>query len=259
MNIKQRLKNYPTFYNFLRALHNIVNYFFAKIRRASRFFLPYRFRRYTKGAALGGDPFLKALVVNLGAIGVTSCVETGSYRGDTTLFFAKIFPDILKYSIEIKREYFRESAWRVRTFKNSNVIRGSSPGEIKKLIYGKKLGSSPLFFLDAHWYGYCPLKDELLEISKLDRAIIIIHDFQVINWGLKGYRHKNITLNFDYIKEILTGRNYRYLLPKYDLQNAYEIIAPAGYVLLFQNFNKEEWDRILRISVVKAFYAAGKI
>ncbi len=258
MSIKDNLKKYPRVYSSLRFLHNVFNFFSAKIKKH----IPYQLRTYTRGAAFGGDPFLKKMVVNLSKLDIiTSCVETGSFKGDTTLFLAKVFPNIFKYSIEISDEYFRESAWRVRDYKKSKLIKGSSPVEIKKLIKDNDLGNLPLFFLDAHWNDYCPTKDELLLISKINKAIIIIHDFEVIGHPEYGlYRPKGISIGigFEYISSFLKG-NYNYLSPNYEARNAYENVAPTGYVLLFQNFGNAEWNRILDIPMVKSFYTTGKI
>ncbi len=192
MSIKDNLKRYPKVYDLLRFLYNVFNFFVAKIKN----YIPYQLRRYAKGAAFGGDPFLKEMVISLSKTKmISSCVETGSFRGDTTLFLAKVFPDIFKYSIEINDEYFRESAWRVRNYKKSILIKGSSPTEIKKLIKDNTLGDLPLFFLDAHWNDYCPTKDELLLISEINKAIIIIHDFEVVGQPEYGvYRPKGIAV-----------------------------------------------------------------
>jgi hypothetical protein len=37
----------------------------------------------------------------------------------------------------------------------------------------------PLFYLDAHWYDYWPLQDEVKTISKLSQFVILADDFKV--------------------------------------------------------------------------------
>ena len=41
-------------------------------------------------------------------------------------------------------------------------------------------GNNPMFYLDAHWYDYMPLPDELATIAnQCQRGIIIIDDFLI--------------------------------------------------------------------------------
>jgi hypothetical protein len=51
------------------------------------------------------------------------------------------------------------------------------------------LEGESMFFLDAHWYDWCPLEDELLAIAShgLKPAVIAIHDFKTDHPELLGY------------------------------------------------------------------------
>lgn len=258
--IKDVLRKYP-------RLYGLFSYFKYLPGRIVRRLVPYRLRSYCNWLGFYGDPFLKYLVFNLSKqFNITSCVETGSYKGDTTLFLAKVFPDIFRYSIELSDEYYRESRWRVRSFLKSLIIKGSSPESIKKLIDDSKLGDLPLFFLDAHWNEYWPLLDELKQVSKLGRAIIIIHDFQVDGRPEYGYdsykvKDKNIPNNFDYISTAMSAKNYRFLLPKYKAEEVWpeDPKGIRGYVVIFQNFMEEDWDMIKNSKLVTDHYECGKL
>jgi hypothetical protein len=52
-----------------------------------------------------------------------------------------------------------------------------------------QLDERTLFFLDAHWYNYCPLLDELAVIARhrLRPAVIAIHDFVTGHPDQLGY------------------------------------------------------------------------
>jgi len=258
--IKDGLKKYPKLYSSLSDLKCLLGRFI-------RMFVPYRLRNYCDRQGFCGDTFLKYLVFSLSKwFTVTSCVETGSFKGDTTLFLAKIFPDVFKYSIELNSEYYKESLWRVRNFKKSLIIKGSSPNGIKKLIEDSKLGNLPLFFLDAHWHTYWPLLDELKQISKLNKAIIIIHDFQVDGRPEYGYdsykfKNKNISNNFDFISTFTLAEDCKFLLPKYKAEEVFpeDPKILRGYIIIFQNFKKDDWSKIIGSKLVDSYYEYGEL
>ncbi|MFA6365084.1 MAG: hypothetical protein WCW78_01650 [Candidatus Paceibacterota bacterium] len=175
-----------------------------------------------------------------------------------------IFPKVITYSIEIVNEYFKESTWRLRNFKNSLIIKKNSPQGIADLIKESKLGSTPFFFLDAHWYEYWPLPDELKEISKLDKAIIIIDDFKIEGrpeYGFDTYKagDKDLPNDFNFISGSMTAKSYRYLLPKYRIEEAFPETPRTlrGYVVIFQNISEDEWQKVANSELVKSKYSTG--
>jgi hypothetical protein len=238
-HVKKQLRKFPIIFNVMRSLHDALTWCTVNLRRI----LPYRLR-YGKMLGLNQDPGIEEILTALKGE-ITSCVETGSFRGYTSVFFARIFQNIKGYSIELKDEYVNESTWRVRKYPNYQIIQNSSPTGIKNLIEENVLGSSPFFFLDAHWFDFCPTKDELLEVSKLKKAIIIIHDFEMPGKP-DIYRPKGFPegIGFQFLKNI--GIPYKVLSPNYN--------PPDGYVLLFQGFSKEEYLRILAIPTIHSLF-----
>lgn len=110
--------------------------------------------------------------------GVKTIIETGTYLGDTTPALAKLVPTV--HTIEVNADYFDRSAKRLSTIPNITRHFGSSPAKLAEIF---KTAEQPmLLFLDAHWYSYCPLLDELAVVAEAKmKPIIIIHDFKSPN------------------------------------------------------------------------------
>lgn len=133
-------------------------------------------------SAFNSDTFIKGEIEQLvKKFNVKAIVETGTYKGDTTLEFSKLVKQV--FTIEISEPYYSEALTKFVKSKNIVSIKGTSPMEMEKIIsglYGKLLRPT-LFYLDAHWYKYNPLLDELKVLSKLKMSdcLIAIHDFKV--------------------------------------------------------------------------------
>ena len=95
----------PFIFKFARAAKHLPS-------RMKRVFTPYRLRTYAE--PFHGDKQWQELVALFAKFPITSCVETGTYHADTTLYLAKVFPNIPVYTVELAGEYYRESVWRLR-------------------------------------------------------------------------------------------------------------------------------------------------
>jgi predicted O-methyltransferase YrrM len=111
--------------------------------------------------------------------GVTSFIETGTHYGATTKHIAQRHPDLPVFSCEINDEYFRESSKRLQAFPNIKVFQESSEKFVARLVSEGVLGDLPMFFLDAHWHDYWPLKDEVSIVGSLPRFVLMVDDFAV--------------------------------------------------------------------------------
>jgi len=111
--------------------------------------------------------------------GVTSFVETGTHYGATTKHVAGRHPDLPVFTCEINDEYFRESAKRLKEYRNVTVSQESSEKFVARLIAEGVLGAVPMLFLDAHWHDYWPLKDEAAAVGALPAFILMVDDFAV--------------------------------------------------------------------------------
>lgn len=234
--IKSFVKNHQGLFNAVFVFSHLgeeIKSFFAPVLPRSMF-------AGNASNAFHGDEQWKTMVKKItDAVSPTSVVETGTYKGDTTEYLAKISPNPI-FTCEVIGMYRRESKRRLKPYKQVNLLRGSSAALIQKLVAGKQLGGIPLFFLDAHWYGYWPLKDEMEIISRLPKAVIMIDDFKVPNRPYFGYDTQNnngviIEEDINYLMPMLSG-NCRILFPKY---GSSESKGMRGYIIVFQNIDRE--------------------
>jgi hypothetical protein len=112
---------------------------------------------------------------------VTSFVETGTYGGDSTSYIASKHPSLSVFTCEINEAYFKNASKKLKNFKNVKASNESSEKFITRLVSEGVLGKLPMFFLDAHWHDYWPLKDEVTIIGTLPAFILMIDDFRVPN------------------------------------------------------------------------------
>jgi hypothetical protein len=125
-------------------------------------------------------------------------IETGTYKGDTTKFFASFGVPVI--TTEINPDFQAEAKEKLKSFDNITFYLGDSPVEIEKIIpelQNKKI----IFFLDAHWGDDQALERELKIIKNLNvKPFIIIHDFYVPNSSLQFDTYKNSEYNYEYFK-----------------------------------------------------------
>lgn len=107
-------------------------------------------------------------------------IETGTFRGSTTSFFARHFQGPI-HTIEVNAEFAAYAGWRLRSLSQVRLIRADSVAGLRRLGADPGITAGPCFFyLDAHWEEYLPLADELaLIFGAWDEAVILIDDFRV--------------------------------------------------------------------------------
>ena len=104
-------------------------------------------------------------------------VETGTFRGASTKFFAGFGKPV--YSVEVSIRH--QTVARVRLWQRSNVtlVIGESREFLRKFGEESRV-SRPFFYLDAHWGESLPLREELEIIwSNFNTALVAIDDFRV--------------------------------------------------------------------------------
>ena len=195
------IRKSPVLFNILRLIKHLPKLIFRK-----------------NGYGFHNDKTLQGFIKNIiKMIPITSFVETGTYKGDTTAHMARNNPDLPIFTCELDKLSFWESRWLLKKFKNVFCFNKSSPDFLKDIV--SRIGDLPLFFLDAHWNDYNPLKDELKIISNLKKAIIIIDDMNTI---------------------------------KLDEKNKYHILSPVyaqiGYIIVFYNM-EEEFEDFKKLSI----------
>src|SRR5262245_48879383 len=106
-------------------------------------------------------------------------VETGTYLGTTTEFFARF--DIPVFTVEANPEFADHARARLTKYKNVDLRVDDSVRALQALsreIIDREIPS--LFYLDAHWGNHLPLREEAeLAISNFPKAVLMIDDFAV--------------------------------------------------------------------------------
>jgi hypothetical protein len=83
------------------------------------------------------------------------------------------------------------------------LVRGSSEAILaarRDALSGKRV----LFYLDAHWHDYWPLRDELRAIAGIDgpRPVVVIHDVQVPGRPHLGFdAYHGTPLDLEYVRD----------------------------------------------------------
>ena len=154
------------------------------------------------------DPLLTERVVWYHAKFRFQCaVETGTFKGNTTVGLAKLFPRV--FTIELDSALHAETAPRFATYPNVVALVGHSPAVLRRIL--PEL-AYPLFaYLDAHWGDPWPLRDELELLLSVKRPkLILIHDFRVPgrDFGFDVYRGRACEL--DYVGDLLPHDECRY-------------------------------------------------
>jgi predicted O-methyltransferase YrrM len=135
------------------------------------------------------------------SLGVSRIIETGTYRGMTTLWLAKF--NIPVTTIEMNDRLFTFSKLRLGKHSNIKLLRGNSVEVLNDIISKDRYNDLLTFYyLDAHWNEYLPLADELRLIrDRNPTAIILIDDFQVPDDA--GYKYDDYgggnALNMEYL------------------------------------------------------------
>jgi hypothetical protein len=122
-------------------------------------------------------------------------IETGTNLGDTTEYLAKQYPSLKIITCEINEGYYLEAKQRLSKYDNIECLLGSSNDFVEKT---KNDFSMPLYYLDAHWEEYWPLKDELNSILK---GVVCVSDCMTHDerYGYDRYNgvicNKNMVVN----------------------------------------------------------------
>jgi len=140
--------------------------------------------------------------------GFACALETGTHKAETTVGLARMFPKV--YTVEVDINYFLASKAALLGCANVVARMGNSPEVIREILPELEY---PLFaYLDAHWYDYWPLRDELMLLLSVRRPkLIMIHDFRVPgrNFGFDGYQGR--PCDMDFIGDVLPHGECKYV------------------------------------------------
>jgi hypothetical protein len=150
-----------------------------------------------------GDNILAETILQLKKeFNLTTAIETGTYKGATTLWLDKYFEDV--HTTEIDSKLYDNLR---NTFKGTKIrLWCAGSQEALPEILNHIDDSRPFIFLDSHWYVN-PLLSELDTIAKAGiKPVLAIHDFKVPNHpelGFDEYPKQGIVYDFAYIESHL--------------------------------------------------------
>lgn len=121
------------------------------------------------------------------AIRFDALVETGTWLGNTTGYLREV-SNLPVYSTEISSTYHYTAKARLKRLDRIELFNLDAVQFLRALPPAGLLREQTLFFyLDAHWYNYLPLRDEIITIAQQwDQFVILIDDFEVP--GDSGYK-----------------------------------------------------------------------
>jgi hypothetical protein len=106
-------------------------------------------------------------------------IETGTSDGYSTQLMARCFNKV--QTIEVVEDTYNLAKGHLQNYPNVIQYLGNSADVLNDILVDGD--DNCMFFLDAHWEDYCPLKDEFKAIkNKNIKPPIIIHDFYVPNF-----------------------------------------------------------------------------
>jgi hypothetical protein len=106
-------------------------------------------------------------------------VETGTYRGESTIFFATAGCPV--YTSEVNARYMGYAQLRLWSRSNVHFCLGDSRQFLRRLTGDSTVPKDSVFFyLDAHWHDDLPLREEIdLIFRHWTRPVVMVDDFQV--------------------------------------------------------------------------------
>lgn len=106
-------------------------------------------------------------------------VETGTFRGTTTEFFAQFAIPV--YSVEAEPRFHFFAACRFGESDRVHLTLGDSRSFLRRLAADPTVPKNHVFFyLDAHWNADLPLAQEITTIfANWQQAVIMVDDFAV--------------------------------------------------------------------------------
>jgi hypothetical protein len=178
---------------------------------------------------------------------ITGSVATGarSYRRGSQPIQYPVFEDARQseyqiYSVDVCDAAYRDVKALLERNRNIHLVKKDSVEFVKEFVANS--ASVPvLFFLDAHWGKYWPLRDELAEIVKLDRYAVVIDDFFVPGRSRPSRPHGEfgfdfyggVVLDWGYIRDLFAAQEVRVFYPTEPNRDG------RGTVFLFKGYNAE--------------------
>jgi predicted O-methyltransferase YrrM len=181
------------------------------------------------GGPLNGQTHRQRIVRDLArVIMFERVIETGTFRGTSTEFFAHVTGAPVS-TVEASRRHYEFARRRFAGLPYIDVAHGDSRTFLRRQAAGSTDGDT-LFYLDAHWEQDLPLREELEIIdASWPRAVVLVDDFEVPGdpgYAFDDYGHGK-ALTAGYLPAMEGWRTYYPSLPA-----AEETGARRGCVVL---------------------------
>lgn len=138
-------------------------------------------RRASWGGPMNGQAGRQRICRDIMAtLSPTAIVETGTFRGTTTEFFAQF--EVPVYSVEAVPRFHFFAACRFEGLRDRvHLALGDSRAFLNRLAADPAAPKNNVFFyLDAHWNADLPLAEEITSIfANWRQSVIMIDDFAV--------------------------------------------------------------------------------
>jgi predicted O-methyltransferase YrrM len=190
-----------------------------------------KFHQPFKGPMNGQTARLEIVRELIESFGVERIVETGTFRGSTTEWFSTFGIPVV--TMEVIPRFAEFARIRLKKARNVRVLTTNSVDGLAQLIAeGGDLDVPTLFYLDAHWYDYLPLRREYeLIVANFARPIIVIDDFQVPDDpGYEFAAYESGSLTLDYLIEPGDLLEASVFFPR--TKARWETGAKSGYVVV---------------------------
>ena len=183
---------------------------------------------------------------------ISDYITTGAryYSFDSRPIRYPVFQDVSEsrfnvFSVDIDCHSFENAKRLFDTNMNIKLFHDNSAEFLQRLIDDKVFKSAEtIFFLDAHWGKYWPLRDELRQILRLEKFVVVIDDFFVPRRSNRRQTHGDFGFDF-YYGRILCWGYIHDLFHNIDVKVYYPIRANQyhrGFVLRFKGYSSEELD-----------------
>jgi predicted O-methyltransferase YrrM len=148
---------------------------------------------------------------------IKKIIETGTYYGWSTVKLAEFGIEVITIESSEDNYNIANKNFSKTSFSNIRSLLGDSPDILREILSNGD--NDIILFLDAHWYNYWPIHDELrVCIEKKIKPVIIIHDFFVpdengnAKFGFDKYEQQSLDLNYikSFLNEIYGEDNYEY-------------------------------------------------
>lgn len=184
------------------------------------------------GGPMNGQEGRRALLLDAIRLCEPSAIlETGTFRGISTVWFAENFPGPV-ISCEKERLYHLQARQRAEGIANIELHLDDSRSFLQRVLSSLPRERPVFIYLDAHWELDLPIREELkLIFANTDSACVAIDDFRVPDdpgYGWDDYG-ENGKLELSYIKDLLP-EGCRVLFPR--LRSSGETGAYRGCCLI---------------------------